>query len=74
MKNLRLKCSILKRVVILLSAYEILALALGSYFMGTRDFQSSLIYYVSMVGSYVISYELGFLISHWIIRLELNRG
>lgn len=71
--SLRVRCSILKRLVILLGAYELLALAIGSYLLGAQDFQNSLIFYVSMIVSYIVSYELSFVLQHYIIRLELER-
>jgi hypothetical protein len=81
MKTLRLmkislpaRCSILKRIVIALGAWEMIALALGSYSIGAQEFQNSIIYFVSMIVSYVISYELSYTVSAMIIRLEIQRS
>ena len=71
--SLQVRCAILKRIVILLSAYELVALALGSVAVGAKDFQSSIIYYSSMIVSFAVSYELNYSVTAMIIRLELNK-
>ncbi len=71
--SLRVKCAILKRIVILLSAYEMVALALGSYSVGAKEFPNSVIYFASTIVSFVISYEISYIVSAMIVRIELER-
>ena len=71
--SLHLKCAILKRVVYLLGLYEWMALPIGTYFIGKAEIGTSLWFFLSSAISYIISYELGYIVSHMIIRQELNR-
>lgn len=70
--NLRIKCAILKRVVIFLDLFVWLLGIIGVFFIGAKEINNSLLFFLISGVCYYISYELGYLVQHMIIRLELN--
>lgn len=71
--NLRVQCAILKRVVILLDCFVLLAMGSGIYFIGAGNLANTLWLFLLSVTCFWASYELGYIVQHLIIRLELNR-
>ena len=71
--NLRVWCSILKRIVILLDSFVLLAMGSGIYFIGAKELANTLLLFLLSIICFWVSYELGYIVQHLIIRLELNR-
>ncbi len=74
LKNpLRVKCAILKRVVMLLGLYEFYSFGIGSYFLGAHNQVLAIFFYLSTGLAYWLGYELSYVVQHMIIRQELGR-
>ena len=73
MKNLRARCAILKRVVILLDFIFWLAGISGVYYAGGGNWLQTLWLFLLSGICFWGSYELGYIVQHEIIRIELER-
>ena len=73
MKNLRARCAILKRVVILLDFIFWLAGISGVYCAGGGNWFSTLWLFLLSGICFWSSYEIGYIVQHQIIRIELER-
>lgn len=70
MTNLRVKYKVLKEIVTLMGLWEWMAFGLGAYFIGAKEFQSSLIFFVLMGISYYISTKLGYTVLELLVKLQ----
>ena len=71
--SLRVKYLVLREITILLGLYEWMAWGFGAYFLGAKEFTSSLAFYISMGISYYISTKLSYKVLELLIRLENSR-
>jgi hypothetical protein len=71
--NLQVRCAILKRIVIFLDCLVFLAGISGVYFIGSGQLANTFWLFLLSVACFWGSYELGYIVQHMIIRLELER-
>jgi len=72
--NLRVRCAILKRIVILLDFLVFAGGITGVYYIGDDKLANTFLLFLLSAICFWASYELGYIVQHWIIRLELGNG
>ena len=72
--SLQVRCAILKRIVYLLDFVWFLLVGGGLFFLGAQEIGRSLWLFLLSGICFVGSWELSYIVQHWIIRLELERG
>ena len=68
--NLRARYLILREIVVLLGLWEWMALGLGAYYIGAREFQNSVLFFILMGVSYYTSTKLSYKVFELLVKLN----